>query len=235
MLEVQGLRVRYGAGAPALDGVDLRIADGECVALLGANGAGKSTLFRALSGLLRSEGVVSFAGRDLRVMRPASIVTHGVAQCPEGRRLFGELSVEKNLLLGAYTAHRNKAATAQALDEVLELFPALREKLRVPARVLSGGQQQMVAIGRALMARPKLLLLDEPTLGLAPQVVSAVMAAIARINSAGTMVLVAEQNANAALEVVQRGYVLAGGRVVLEGPSASLRQNEMVKKAFIGA
>jgi len=235
VLEVRGLRVRYGAAAPALDGVDLRIGDGECVALLGANGSGKSTLFRALSGLLRSEGEVLFGGRNVRAMRPAAIVAHGIAQCPEGRRLFGDLSVEKNLLLGAYTARRGKAATAQALAEVLDLFPALHEKLRVPARVLSGGQQQMVAIGRALMARPKLLLLDEPTLGLAPLLVQAVMAAVARINREGTMVLIAEQNANAALEIVQRGYVLAGGRVVLDGPAASLRQNEMVKKAFIGA
>jgi len=150
VLELQEVRVRYGAASPALDGVNLRVNQGECVALLGANGSGKSTLFRALSGLLRAEGELRFDGRDLRALRPAAIVALGVAQCPEGRRLFPDLSVERNLMLGAFSARRGKAATAATFEEVCALFPALRAKLRVPARSLSGGQQQMVAIGRAL-------------------------------------------------------------------------------------
>jgi branched-chain amino acid transport system ATP-binding protein len=235
MLEVRGLRVRYGSASPALDGVDLDVAPGECVTLLGANGSGKSSLFGALSGLLRFDGVVRFQGDDLGKLRPAAIVARGVAQCPEGRKLFPELSVEKNLRLGAYVGRRDRRATDEALEEVCALFPDVRGKLRAPAGALSGGQQQMVAIGRALMARPKLLLLDEPSLGLAPRMVQAMLDAVAAINRAGTMVLLAEQNAYAALSIAHRGYVLANGKVVLEGSASTLQQNELVKKAFIGA
>jgi branched-chain amino acid transport system ATP-binding protein len=235
MLEVRGLRVRYGTAAPALDGVNLDIGPGECVTLLGANGAGKTSLFGALSGLLACEGEIRFGGRDLRRLRPAAIVGLGIAQCPEGRKLFGDLSVEKNLRLGAYVGRRDRRATQETLEQVCTLFPDVRDKLRAPAGALSGGQQQMVAIGRALMARPKLLLLDEPSLGLAPRLVAAMLDAVAAINRAGTMVLLAEQNAFAALSIAQRGYVLANGRVVLEGSASTLQQNELVKKAFIGA
>jgi branched-chain amino acid transport system ATP-binding protein len=235
MLEVRGLRVRYGTSSPALDGVDLTVAPGECVTLLGANGSGKSSLFSALSGLLRFDGQVRFEGDDLGKLRPAAIVARGIAQCPEGRKLFPELSVEKNLRLGAYVGRRDRRGTDEALEQVCTLFPDVREKLRAPAGALSGGQQQMVAIGRALMARPKLLLLDEPSLGLAPRMVQAMLDAVAAINRAGTMVLLAEQNAYAALSIAHRGYVLANGKVVLEGSAGTLQQNELVKKAFIGA
>jgi branched-chain amino acid transport system ATP-binding protein len=235
VLEIRGLRVRYGSASPALDGVDLTVAPGECVTLLGANGSGKSSLFQALSGLLPFDGEMRFQGDDLRRLRPAAIVARGIAQCPEGRKLFAELSVEKNLRLGAYVGRRDRRGTDAALDRVCTLFPDVRDKLRAPAGALSGGQQQMVAIGRALMARPKLLLLDEPSLGLAPRMVQAMLDAVAEINRAGTMVLLAEQNAYAALSIAHRGYVLANGKVVLEGSASTLQQNELVKKAFIGA
>ena len=235
MLEIRGLRVCYGTASPALDGVDLHVSTGECVTLLGANGSGKSTLFCALSGLVRSEGAIRFDGDDISRMRPAGIVARGIAQCPEGRKLFPELSVEKNLRLGAYVGRRDRRGTEAALARVCELFPDVRDKLRSPAGALSGGQQQMVAIGRALMARPKLLLLDEPSLGLAPRMAQAMLDAVAEINRAGTMVLLAEQNAYAALSIAHRGYVLANGRIVLEGSASTLQQDELVKKAFIGA
>jgi branched-chain amino acid transport system ATP-binding protein len=235
MLEVRNLRVRYGSSSPALDGVDLTVAPGECVTLLGANGSGKSSFFCALSGLLRFDGEIRFEGDDLGKLRPSAIVARGVAQCPEGRKLFPELSVEKNLRLGAYVGRRDRRGTDAALERVCTLFPDVRDKLRAPAGALSGGQQQMVAIGRALMARPKLLLLDEPSLGLAPRMVQAMLDAVAEINRAGTMVLLAEQNAYAALSIAHRGYVLANGKVVLEGSASTLQQNELVKKAFIGA
>ena len=235
MLEIRDLWVRYGAAAPALEGVELTVQPGECVTLLGANGSGKTSLFGALSGLVPSEGEIRFADRTINRMRPAAIVALGIAQCPEGRKLFPELSVEKNLRLGAYVGRRDKRGTDEALERVCTLFPDVRDKLRAPAGALSGGQQQMVAIGRALMARPKLLLLDEPTLGLAPKMVEKTLDAVAEINRAGTMVLLAEQNAYAALSIAHRGYVLANGRVVLEGSASALQQNELVKKAFIGA
>jgi branched-chain amino acid transport system ATP-binding protein len=234
MLEVRKLGVRYG-DAPAVDAVDLTIADGELVTLLGANGSGKSSLFAALSGLVPATGEITFNGRAIRGMRSEKIVALGIAQCPEGRNLFPDLSVEKNLRLGAYV-HRHVRGDADAsLARVLDLFPAVRPKLNVPAGALSGGQQQMVAIGRALMARPKLLLLDEPSLGLAPKVVQAMLEAVAAINRDGTMVLLAEQNAYAALSIAHRGYVLSDGRVVLEGSASALQANELVRKAFIGA
>ncbi|MFN2460905.1 MAG: ABC transporter ATP-binding protein [Candidatus Velthaea sp.] len=234
MLEVRGLTVRYG-GAPALHGIDLTVGEGELVTLLGANGAGKTSLFGVLSGLVRSSGNVRFCGRDIGTLRGEQIVALGIAQCPEGRKLFADLSVEKNLRLGAYVRRRDKRGVDASLERVCTLFPDLRAKLRVAAGSLSGGQQQMVAIGRALMAQPKLLLLDEPSLGLAPKLVRSVLDAVAEINRDGTMVLLAEQNAHAALSIAHRGYVLSDGRVVLDGPAAELKSNELVKKAFIGA
>jgi len=234
MLEVRKLGVRYGDAA-AVDAVDFTIADGELVTLLGANGSGKSSLFAALSGLVPATGEITFNGRAIRGMRSEKIVALGIAQCPEGRNLFPDLSVEKNLRLGAYVRRHVRGDADASLARVLDLFPAIRPKLNVPAGALSGGQQQMVAIGRALMARPKLLLLDEPSLGLAPKVVQAMLEAVAAINRDGTMVLLAEQNAYAALSIAHRGYVLSDGRVVLEGSASALQANELVRKAFIGA
>lgn len=234
MLDVRNLCVRYGY-ANAVHDVDLTIADGEFVTLLGANGSGKSSLFAALSGLTPATGEITFNGRAIRGLRSEEIVALGIAQCPEGRNLFPELSVEKNLRLGAYVRRRNRGEADASLARVLELFPDVRAKLNVAAGSLSGGQQQMVAIGRALMAKPKLLLLDEPSLGLAPKVVQSMLEAIAAINRDGTMVLLAEQNAYAALSIAHRGYVLSDGRVVLEGSASALQANELVKKAFIGA
>jgi len=234
MLEVRKLGVRYGDAA-AVDAVDFTIADGELVTLLGANGSGKSSLFAALSGLVPATGEITFNGRSICGMRSEKIVALGIAQCPEGRNLFPDLSVEKNLRLGAYVRRHVRGDADASLARVLDLFPAVRPKLNVPAGALSGGQQQMVAIGRALMGRPKLLLLDEPSLGLAPKVVQAMLEAVAAINRDGTMVLLAEQNAYAALSIAHRGYVLSDGRVVLEGSASALQANELVRKAFIGA
>ncbi|GAC1402255.1 MAG: ABC transporter ATP-binding protein [Candidatus Velthaea sp.] len=234
MLEIKGLGVRYGQSV-ALRDVDLRVNEGEFVTLLGANGSGKSSLFCALSGLVPATGEIRFLGRDIRGLKSEDIVVLGISQCPEGRKLFPDLSVEKNLRLGAYVRRRDRRGVDESLERVCTLFPDVRAKLRVAAGSLSGGQQQMVAIGRALMGRPKLLLLDEPSLGLAPKVVQAMLDAVAEINRDGTMVLLAEQNAHAALSIAHRGYVLSDGRVVLEGSASALKQNELVKKAFIGA
>src|SRR5471030_1789181 len=184
MLEIRNLTVRHGHSA-ALHGIDISVGEGELVTLLGANGAGKSSLFGALSGLYRSEGEIRFNGRDIRMLRGEQIVALGISQCAEGRKLFGDMSVEKNLRLGAYTRRRDKRGVNASLERVCELFPDVREKMRAPAASLSGGQQQMVAIGRALMAQPKLLLLDEPSLGLAPSIVGDVFRVVRAINQAG--------------------------------------------------
>ena len=229
MLEVSGATVRFGEFR-ALSDVSLAIAEGEFVVLLGANGAGKSTLFRTLAGLTRlSSGTIRFAGDDITRGPPHAIVRRGIALAPEGRHLFPQLSVRKNLLLGGY-ARRD----GHSLDDVFALFPALRDKLEAPAGALSGGQQQMVAVARALMARPRLLLLDEPSLGLAPLVVTDLLAAVAAINARGTTVLMAEQNAQAALGIVSRGYVIENGRVVLAGSRNELLGNDAVKRAYLG-
>jgi branched-chain amino acid transport system ATP-binding protein len=234
MLNVADLTVSYGS-FQAVSRVSLHVRDGELVALLGANGAGKTTLFRAMSGLVRADAGshVTFAGHDLSALSPRAIVDAGVCHCPEGRKLFPGLSVETNLRLGAYRT-RDRAAVSGRLDRVLTLFPALKDRLGNPAGALSGGQQQMVAIGRALMAEPRVLLLDEPSVSLAPKVVRQVLETVAAINRAGTMVLLAEQNAFAALEIAHRGYVLEGGRVVLEGAAAELRDHDEVKRAYLG-
>jgi branched-chain amino acid transport system ATP-binding protein len=235
LLEIRGLTVRYGS-ADVLSNVDLTIGTGEVVTLLGSNGAGKTTLFCVLSGLVRpSSGTVTFMGEDLARMRAGRIVERGIAQCPEGRKLFAQLSVEKNLMLGGYVHRGDRRAMKQSFESIIALFPALEAKLGAPAGSLSGGQQQMVAIGRALMARPKLLLLDEPSLGLAPLVLQQTLDAVAAINRTGTMVLLAEQNAYAALAIAHRGYVISDGRIVLEGTAADLRENDDVRRAFIGA
>ena len=235
MLKLENVSLNYGS-FKALDGVTLHAKQGELVVLLGANGAGKSSIFRAISGLTPiSGGDIALGSTSLRGMKPSQVVRQGVVQCPEGRKLFPQMSVLKNLMLGAYVYHRDKAENLRRLDEVMTLFPILAEKRDDPAGSLSGGQQQMVAIGRALMGRPKVLLLDEPSLGLAPLVVKQVFEVVQSINRAGTTVLLAEQNAYAALKIASRAYVIERGRIVLEGDRESLMNNEAVRKAYIGA
>lgn len=234
MLKFDNVSLDYGSFR-ALDGINLHANDGELVVLLGANGAGKSSIFLATSGLRRAaSGSLRLGTRELLGMTPAQIVKNGVIQCPEGRKLFPGMSVLKNLTLGAYVHRGDKACNQRNLDQVFALFPLLAERKDHPAGSLSGGQQQMVAIGRAMMARPKVLLLDEPSLGLAPLVVKQVFEVIQQINRAGTTVLLAEQNAFAALKIAHRAYVIENGRIVLEGDHASLMNNEAIRRAYVG-
>ena len=235
MLNVRDLTVSYGSFQAARQ-INFEVRAGELVVLLGANGAGKTTVFRALSGLTRAGAGsrIEFAGRDLSNATPRAIVDAGMSHCPEGRKLFPALSVLTNLRLGAYRC-RDRADIDRRLERVMSLFPTLSTRTGDPAGALSGGQQQMVAIGRALMAEPRILLLDEPSVSLAPKVVRQVLETVAAINRAGTMVLLAEQNAYAALEIAQRGYVLENGRVVLEGAAADLMQHDEVRRAYMGA
>jgi branched-chain amino acid transport system ATP-binding protein len=232
LLDVRGLTATYGAG-PVLFGVDLEVGEGELVALIGANGAGKSTLLGVLSGLVRpSAGVVRLAGRDITRARPEAIVAAGLAHVPQGRRLFGTMSVEKNLLLGGY--RRPSAEARGDLEWVVGYFPALQDKLARDAGTLSGGEQQMVAIGRGLMARPKLLMVDEPSLGLAPNVVERVVEVVAEINRGGTAVLLVEQDVAVALGAAGRAYVLENGRVALSGGAADLERDPAIRRAYLG-
>jgi branched-chain amino acid transport system ATP-binding protein len=234
MLEVADLVVAYGA-VEALHGVSLSVAKGEIVTLVGANGAGKTTLLRAVSGLVApASGRISLDGESL-VGRPAHrIVAKGVAHVPEGRRIFTGLSVRENLDLGAYVVH-SRRETAERLERVTALFPRLKERMDQMGGTLSGGEQQMLAIGRAMMARPRLLLLDEPSLGLAPLLVQEIFREIVRINrEEGTTILLVEQNANLALATASRGYVLETGRVVLVGPARDLLEDPQVKAAYLG-
>lgn len=235
MLKLQQVSVRYGS-FEALHAVDLEVNAGELVVLLGANGAGKSTIFRTISGLLKPVGgSIEFNSQRLQGLSPDRIVQAGIAQCPEGRKLFGDMSVLKNLTLGAYIHRKHKEEVQKSLRWVFDLFPVLYDKREQAAGSLSGGQQQMVAIGRALMAKPNLLLLDEPSVGLAPLVVQSMFEQIQEINRNGTSVLLAEQNAFAALQIAHRGYVIEEGRIVLQGTSAMLNGNEEVRRAYIGA
>jgi branched-chain amino acid transport system ATP-binding protein len=234
VLQVRGLRVRYG-NVQALHGIDLAVHEGEIVSILGANGAGKSTTLRAVSGLLRpSAGQILYQGRDVHAVPAHALVHQGIAHAPEGRRLFGTLTVQENLALGAFS-RRDRAAIAETEAWVLELFPALRARAGQLAGTLSGGEQQMLAIGRALMARPRLLLLDEPSLGLAPLVVKTIFRTIREINEAhGVTIVLVEQNARAALRLAHRGYVLEVGRIVLEDAAAALAANPRVQRAYLG-
>ncbi|XAH21398.1 ABC transporter ATP-binding protein [Xylophilus sp. GW821-FHT01B05] len=235
MLRFDDVDLHYGSFR-ALEGVTLHAAAGELVVLLGANGAGKTSIFMAASGIRRpTKGRIRLEQKELAGMRPAQIVGHGLVHCPEGRKLFPMMSVRKNLTLGAYVHRRDKAGIQRSLDEVFGLFPILEKKQNDPAGSLSGGQQQMVAIGRALLGRPRVLLLDEPSLGLAPLVVKQVFEVIQRINRAGTTVLLAEQNAFSALAIAHRAYVIERGRITLEGDRDSLLHNEAVRAAYIGA
>lgn len=234
MLEVRDLSVRFGTFY-ALSEVSIDIRQGEIVVLLGANGAGKSTLFRTISGLNAPvQGSIHFEGEEVTSWPAHRLVAAGIAQAPEGKHLFPQASVVKNLRLGGYVRRKDADGVRQSMEEVFELFPVLAQKQRDAAGTLSGGQQQMLAIGRALMAKPRLLLLDEPSLGLAPLVVEEVFASILKINEGGTSVLLAEQNAHAALKVAHRGYVIEEGRVALGGGREELMGNEEVRRAYIG-
>jgi branched-chain amino acid transport system ATP-binding protein len=235
MLRLEGAQLHYGSFR-ALDGITIHADPGEIVVMLGANGAGKSSLFMAISGLRKlSRGNIWFKDRNIAGRKPSQIVQAGVVHCPEGRKLFPAMSVRKNLLLGAYVHRQDKAETQTILDQVFAMFPILYEKRNDPAGSLSGGQQQMVAIGRALMGRPQVLLLDEPSLGLAPLVVKQVLGVIKAINESGTTVLLAEQNAYAALQIAHRAYVIENGRIVMEGDRETLLGDERIRKAYIGA
>jgi branched-chain amino acid transport system ATP-binding protein len=232
-LLVESLDVYYGA-VHALKGVSLRVEQGEIVTLIGANGAGKTTLLRTISGIVPSRsGHVSFEGKDITKTPPHEIVGLGVSQSPEGRMVFANLSVEDNLELGAYR-RRDRDGIKQDRDKVFHLFPRLQERKKQLSGTLSGGEQQMLAMGRALMSRPRLLLLDEPSLGIAPLLVRDIFRTITEINRAGTTVLLVEQNAHMALGIAQRGYVLETGRVVLEDTAAKLAANDEVRAAYLG-
>jgi branched-chain amino acid transport system ATP-binding protein len=234
MLELTDLHVRYG-NIRALQGVSLEVRTGELVALIGSNGAGKTTTLRTISGLLRAaSGSITFEGADITQAPPHRIVALGISHCPEGRRIFGGLTVRENLRLGA-VPQSDRAAAAADLDMVLTLFPVLAERLGQAGGTLSGGEQQMLAIGRALMARPRLLLLDEPSLGLAPLMVERIFETIAGLKADGRTILLVEQNVHHALDVADRAYVLETGRVVLDGPTDVLRRDPAVERSYLGA
>jgi branched-chain amino acid transport system ATP-binding protein len=233
MLDVQNLHVYYGA-IHALHGVTFQVEQGEIVSLIGANGAGKTTILHTLSALIRpKEGTISFLGAPIAASSPEKIVRAGLVQVPEGRRVFANLTVRDNLALGAYT-RKDSAGIADDLEMVFVRFPRLKERAKQVSGTLSGGEQQMLAIGRALMTRPKLLLLDEPSMGLAPLLVREIFSIITEINKDGTTVLLVEQNAHMALGISNRAYVLENGRFVLSGPAKDLAQSEEVRKAYLG-
>ena len=232
MLEVRALASRYGR-IPALKGIDVAVREGELVALVGANGAGKTTLLRVISGVLSaSAGCVLFGGEDITRMAPDRRVRRGIVQVPEGRQVFGPLSVEDNLQLGAYT--RSRAESAAGLEQVYAMFPALAERRHQAAGTLSGGQQQMLAMSRGLMARPRLLLLDEPSMGLAPRLVAEVFAHVGLLKRSGTTIFLVDQNARAALAIADRAYVIETGQIVLSGSGADLLASEKVQAAYLG-
>ncbi len=234
LLELENVSARYGA-IQALREVSLEVDKGQIVSLIGANGAGKSTTLRVISGLLKpSGGDVRFDGTSLAKMSAAQIVAQGVIQCPEGRQVFARMSVEDNLRLGAYSQRKLSDAMAP-MAQIYELFPVLQERRRQPAGTLSGGEQQMLAVGRALMARPTLLLLDEPSLGLAPVVVERIFEVVHQIVAEGLTVLLVEQNANLALSISHHAYVLEVGSVTLTGTGEELLQNDSVRAAYLGA
>ena len=232
VLEVRALTSHYGR-IQALKGIDLDVYEGQLVALVGANGAGKTTLLRTLSGVQpASSGEIVYRGANIMRQRPDARVRAGICQVPEGRQVFGPLAIEDNLLLGAYT--RPKGELAEDLDKAYTLFPILKEKRALPAGTLSGGQQQMLAMARALMARPKLLLLDEPSMGLAPLLIEEIFRVVKALKAQGITILLVEQNAHAALSIADVGYVLETGAIGLSGPGHELLANEQVKQAYLG-
>ena len=233
VLELKDVNTYYGS-IHALKGISIEVGEGEVVTLIGANGAGKSTTLRSINGLNRPRrGTISFQGRDITSTPADQVVKMGISQAPEGRRLFPRMSVLENLEMGAFQ-RKDRSGIRQDRDRVFELFPRLQERRHQKAGTLSGGEQQMCAIGRALMARPKLLLLDEPSMGLAPIFVERIFEIVKEINEQGTPILLVEQNALMALDVADRGYVLETGQVALEGPAKDLRQNEQVRKTYLG-
>jgi branched-chain amino acid transport system ATP-binding protein len=235
LLEVRDLHVAYGEGVRALQGVSVRVRAGEVVALIGANGAGKTTLLKAIAGLVAPQaGAIAFDGAPLSAVDASDRVKLGVALVPEGRRLFSRLSVAENLTLGSY-GNRDPNHRQEMLERIHTLFPVLRERARQRAGTLSGGEAQMLAIARALMSRPRFLMLDEPSLGIMPRLVDAVMDSLRRLHETeGLTMFLVEQNVPAALDLADRGYVLQTGRVVLEGKSDDLRGSELVRKAYLG-
>lgn len=234
MLKVENLSVRYGA-ITAINNISFHVNQGEIVTFVGANGAGKTTTMRALSGLIpASHGSIQFAGKDLRTLRSDQIVKLGVVQSPEGRMIFPDMTVKENLVMGAYSRKSNRAELSQDLDHMFEIFPRLKERMNQNANTLSGGEQQMLAISRALMAHPKVLLLDEPSLGIAPILTQQIFQKIVELNKEGMTVILAEQNARMALAIAHRGYVLEVGEVVKEGPAKELLTDPAVQKAYLG-
>lgn len=233
MLEIKDINVYYGA-IHAIKGISLEVNQGEIVTLIGANGAGKSTTLRTISGLIRPKtGHITFLGRDIAALPAQDIVKAGISQVPEGRRIFANMTVMENLELGAYI-RTDKAGIAADYEKVFARFPRLRERREQAAGTLSGGEQQMLAMGRALMSRPKLLLLDEPSMGLAPLLIREIFHIIVDINRTGTTVLLVEQNANMALSIAHRAYVLETGRITLSGNAKELAQSEDVRRAYLG-
>jgi branched-chain amino acid transport system ATP-binding protein len=233
ILEVENVHTYYGH-IHALKGISLTVEEGEIVTLIGVNGAGKTTTLNTISGLLRPrDGQVRLDGQDLSAYKPHEIVTKGVVQVPEGRRVFGRLTVEENLEMGAF-ARTDKAGIAADMERVYTLFPRLKERAKQVAGTLSGGEQQMLATGRGLMGNPRVLLLDEPSMGLAPLLVDSIFDTIKQLHASGITILLVEQNARMALQVADRGYVLQSGEVVLSDSAENLRANEMVRKVYLG-
>ncbi len=233
MLQVADLEVFYG-NIQALHGISFRVEAGETVAMIGSNGAGKSTTLLSIAGLLKpAKGEIRYLGQRLERLSPHQTVGLGISLCPEGRRIFSSLTVRENLVMGA-VQRRDRKAVRSDMDWVLSLFPDLQERMEQPGGTLSGGQQQMLAIARSLMSRPKLLILDEPSLGLSPVLVNQIFHVIVSLKAQGTTVLLVEQNARRALEIADRGYVMETGLITLEGPSGALRDDEQVKSAYLG-
>jgi branched-chain amino acid transport system ATP-binding protein len=233
MLKVENIYVNYGA-IKALQDVSFQINEGEIVALIGANGAGKTTILNSISNIVPSvSGKIIYKGKEITKTPPHDIVKLGISQVPEGRRVFAKMSVLENLEMGAYTRN-DKAEIASDMEKIFQRFPRLLERKKQPAKTLSGGEQQMLAMGRALMCRPKLLLLDEPSMGLAPMLVEQIFQIIQEINKSGTTILLVEQNANMALSIAHRAYVLETGEVVLQGDAKELASNPEVRKAYLG-
>jgi len=233
LLELENVHTYYGH-IHALKGISITVEEGEIVTLIGANGAGKSTTLKTISGLLRPrQGHIRLAGEDLTILKPHEIVAKGVVQVPEGRRVLGRLTVTENLEMGAFT-RKDKRGIAQDMERVFSLFPRLKERRNQLAGTLSGGEQQMLSTARGLMARPRILLMDEPSMGLAPVLVDSIFDTIKQLHEEGTTILLVEQNARMALSVADRGYVLQTGEIVLQDSAENLRANEMVRKAYLG-
>ncbi|MDQ6597028.1 ABC transporter ATP-binding protein [Bacillus salipaludis] len=233
MLQIHNLNVSYGS-IHAVRNLSLEVQKGEAVALIGANGAGKTTTVNALSGVISSKGSIQYEGKEINGMAPHKVVKEGIIMVPEGRRIFPKLSVVNNLIMGAYARKVSKKELHQEIEKIYELFPRLEERRQQMAGTLSGGEQQMLAIGRALMAKPKLLILDEPSMGLAPIVVKSIFSTVNKIKQEGLTILLIEQNASMALSVADRGYILENGEIHLQDTAKNLREKDVVKKAYLG-